>query len=194
MGKLLKLLRGEAAPAGAPRRVQGHMVELTIVGESGYQDYIRHVAQQARGGGFEIVLRPDPQNPFDSSAVVVLVDGRTDGRLATCRARWRGCGNPPCSALRRKASSSWVRLRCSAARATSPTSGSSARLRGPVRARQPGDGAEAPVQPAPGASPRPGQPARPQRLVRTSHGPREADRAHAAQVRPSASSPHGSTG
>ncbi len=80
MGKLLKLLRGEAAPAGGPRRVQGHMVELTIVGESGYQDYIRHVAQQARGGGFEIVLRPDPQNPFDSSAVVVLVDGRTDGR------------------------------------------------------------------------------------------------------------------
>jgi hypothetical protein len=82
VGKLLDLLKGRS-PASPPlRRAEGTMVDLTIVGESFHQAYIRQVDRRARGGEFEIVLRAEPNNPYDRNAVAVLVDGKPVGHLA----------------------------------------------------------------------------------------------------------------
>ncbi|WP_175484307.1 HIRAN domain-containing protein [Modestobacter sp. DSM 44400] len=63
------------------------MVDLSIVGEAAYQDYIRLVNRRAHGGEFEIVLRPEPNNQYDANAVAVLVDGKPVGYLPRAMAR-----------------------------------------------------------------------------------------------------------
>jgi hypothetical protein len=90
VGKLLDLFKGRS-PAGPPvRRAGGTMVDLTIVGESFHQNYIRQVNRRARGGEFEIVLRAEPNNPHDRNAVAVLVDGKPVGHLAKeTAAKWQ---------------------------------------------------------------------------------------------------------
>ncbi len=77
MGRLLDLFKGTSPT----RRVEGKMVDLEIVGESAYQEHIRRVSDRARGGEFEILLRPEPRNPYDRNAVAVLADGKPVGYL-----------------------------------------------------------------------------------------------------------------
>lgn len=77
MGKLLDLFKSNIPT----QRVEGRMVDLEIVGESAYQDHIGKVNGRAGGGDFEIVLRPEPRNPYDANAVVVLADGKPVGYL-----------------------------------------------------------------------------------------------------------------
>lgn len=60
---------------------QGRLVPITIVGESGYQDVIKMIKKQAGGREFVIVLRPEPQNHYDSNAVSIHVDGNVVGYM-----------------------------------------------------------------------------------------------------------------
>ena len=56
----------------------GHHGFVGVVGESAYQDALRGLPEV-----FTAKLVPEPQNPYDSSAVAVMtVDGRTVGYLA----------------------------------------------------------------------------------------------------------------
>lgn len=83
MGKLLNLLRGAVpAPRTEPtwRPAPGKEVPITIVGEAPRQQYIRQLAQRY-SGKFQIALRAEPGNPYDSNAVAVLVDGGLVGYL-----------------------------------------------------------------------------------------------------------------
>ncbi len=78
MGVLRSLFSG-ATREQRPRCAQGLMVDVEIVGESGYQDHLRQLSR--RRGDLEMVLRPDPTNPYDSNAVVVLIEGQIVGYL-----------------------------------------------------------------------------------------------------------------
>ncbi len=76
---LLNFIRG-AAPAPRPRPVTGPQARLHIVGEAGYQPYIKKLAKRSRR--VQIVLRAEPENPYDHNAVAVLVEGSVVGYLA----------------------------------------------------------------------------------------------------------------
>lgn len=85
MGKLLDLLRGSVPaqrPATSRGRVGGTLVDLHIVGEAPRQDYLQHLLRTYGRRQFEITLWPEPSNPYDPNAVVVLVDGYPVGYLA----------------------------------------------------------------------------------------------------------------
>jgi hypothetical protein len=81
MGKLLDLFKVPAQRNGF-RRAQGVLVDISIVGESFHEATIRQVHRRYADGEFEIVLRPDPGNPYDRNAVAVHVDGKLVGHLA----------------------------------------------------------------------------------------------------------------
>ncbi len=84
MGKLLSFLKAGQATIPAqrqPRVAEGQLVPITIVGESGYQGVIKAIKKQAGGREFVIVLRPEPQNPYDANAVSIQVDGNVVGYM-----------------------------------------------------------------------------------------------------------------
>lgn len=58
------------------------MVDIEIVGESFHEDYIRALRRRYRDRDFEIVLVPEPDNPYDRNAVAVHVDGAPVGHLS----------------------------------------------------------------------------------------------------------------
>jgi hypothetical protein len=66
------------------RRLEGDLVDIEIVGESGYQDYLRTLRRRRE---LEIVLRPDPTNAHDRNAVVVLIDDQPVGYLPRAAAK-----------------------------------------------------------------------------------------------------------
>jgi hypothetical protein len=85
-----------APPQQAPpqlthgRLVQGPQVDLHIVGEASYAKQVRAVHKRYGDREFEIVLRADPHNPYDSNAVAVLVDSDVVGYLARAMAaQWQ---------------------------------------------------------------------------------------------------------
>jgi hypothetical protein len=83
MGKLLNLFRSVPAQRQpAMRRATGPMIDIEIVGESFHEDYIRALRRQYRDQDFEIVLVPEPGNPYDANAVAIYVDGRPVGHLS----------------------------------------------------------------------------------------------------------------
>jgi hypothetical protein len=84
MGMLRALFAGKSQVM-PPRRLEGELVDVEIVGESGYQDYLRQLRR--RRGDLEIVLRPEPTNPYDPNAVVVLIDNQPVGYLPRASAR-----------------------------------------------------------------------------------------------------------
>jgi hypothetical protein len=85
MGMLCALFTGKTHQVAAPRRLEGELVDVEIVGESGYQEYLRELRR--RRGELEIVLRPEPTNPYDLNAVVVLIEGRPVGYLPKAAAK-----------------------------------------------------------------------------------------------------------
>jgi hypothetical protein len=88
MGKLLSFIKSAAPAQRQPaRKIQGQMVDVEIVGESFHQDYIRRIARRVGGGEFEIILRPEPSNPYDKNAIAVLVDGAVVGHLSKTMAK-----------------------------------------------------------------------------------------------------------
>jgi hypothetical protein len=83
VGKLLHLMKaGIAAQRQPQRRVQGVAVAIEIVGESFHQDAIRQLSRRVRDKEFDIVLRAEPENPYDKNAVAVLVDGALVGHMS----------------------------------------------------------------------------------------------------------------
>jgi hypothetical protein len=66
--------------------VQGPQVDLHIVGEASYAKQVRAAHRRYGDRDFEIVLRADPHNPYDSNAVAVLVDSEIVGYLARATA------------------------------------------------------------------------------------------------------------
>ncbi|MDQ1700608.1 MAG: hypothetical protein QOG34_2471 [Frankiaceae bacterium] len=58
------------------------MVDIDIVGESFHEDYIRQIRSRYADREFEIVLVPEPNNPYDPNAVAIHVDGGIVGHLA----------------------------------------------------------------------------------------------------------------
>lgn len=89
MGKLLAFFAGKSQHAAPPRRLEGELVDVDIVRESGYQEYLQQLRRRRRE--LEIVLRPEPMNPYDSNAVVVLIDSQPVGYLP---GRPRRSGSP----------------------------------------------------------------------------------------------------
>lgn len=89
MGKLLNLLKAAAVPAQRQpsRQIVGTLIDIDIVGESFHTDNLQVLKRKYGGREFQIVLRPEPANPYDSNAVVVLVDGLVVGHLARDMAR-----------------------------------------------------------------------------------------------------------
>jgi hypothetical protein len=86
MGLLRQLFAGKAGhPPVAIRPLQGPMVDVEVVGESGYQDYLKRLAR--RRSPLTMVLKPDPDNPYDSNAVVVLIEDQTVGYLSRLAAK-----------------------------------------------------------------------------------------------------------
>ena len=89
--------KAPAAPAVRPTpppspRAKAAMIEwrpgsypTDIVGESNYQDALLNIAGGHNRAGHEIEcqaeLRPEPNNPYDSNAVAVFIDGRKVGYL-----------------------------------------------------------------------------------------------------------------
>jgi hypothetical protein len=63
------------------------MVDIEIVGESFHADYIRALRRRYRDRDFEIVLVPEPENPYDPNAVAIYVDGGPVGHLSRQMAR-----------------------------------------------------------------------------------------------------------
>lgn len=57
-----------------------------IVGESHYQDALESIAGPKPPDGVDVqryaYLEPEPDNPYDSSAVAVLIDGKKVGHLS----------------------------------------------------------------------------------------------------------------
>ncbi len=83
MGKLLNLFRTVPAQRSPSlRRATGPMIDIEIVGESFHADYIRALRRKHRDSDFEIVLVPEPDNPYDRSAVAIYVDGAPVGHLS----------------------------------------------------------------------------------------------------------------
>jgi len=58
------------------------MIDIEIVGESFHADYIRALRRKHRASDFEIVLVPEPDNPYDRSSVAIYVDGAPVGHLS----------------------------------------------------------------------------------------------------------------
>ncbi len=79
MGKLRELFTGaRTAPPKQSTKAKGQMVDVEVVGEAGYQEHLRRLSRRR---DLEMVLRPDPTNPYDPNAVVVLIEGETVGYL-----------------------------------------------------------------------------------------------------------------
>jgi hypothetical protein len=83
MRKLMKLFRGvPARREPVLRRATGPMTAIEIVGESSHRDHIRGLRRRYGEGDFDIVLVPEPQNPYDGNAVEIYVDGAPVGHLS----------------------------------------------------------------------------------------------------------------
>lgn len=89
MGKLLNLFKAAAIPVQRQPawQIVGAPVDIDIVGESFHTDNLKALKRKHGDGELQIVLRPEPSNPYDSNAVVVLVDGLAVGHLARDMAR-----------------------------------------------------------------------------------------------------------
>lgn len=61
------------------------MVDVEVVGESGYQDYLKRLVR--RRSPLVMILKSDPDNPYDSKAVVVLIEAQTVGYLSRAAAK-----------------------------------------------------------------------------------------------------------
>jgi hypothetical protein len=83
MGKLLNLFKSSVPAQRPPQRfVAGQLVDIEIVGEASYQQTIKRLAKKVGDAEFQIILRPEPTNAYDSNVVAVLVDGALVGYLA----------------------------------------------------------------------------------------------------------------
>lgn len=83
MGKLVNLFR--TVPTQRQpilRRAPGPMIDIEIVGESFHADYIGGLRRRYGDQEFEIVLVPEPENPYDHNAVAIYVDGAAVGHLS----------------------------------------------------------------------------------------------------------------
>lgn len=81
MGLFSSLRRRATVPdQWDPRR--GPEVDVEIVGESNYTAYIRKIDKRYDGGTCPIQLVAEPDNPYDTNAVAIHVDGGVVGYLA----------------------------------------------------------------------------------------------------------------
>lgn len=89
----LKLPSHIEVPAPYGRVKKGpmeHAVEVTIVGESHYQENIKAINQVAQGQTFEFYLSPEYNNPFDKNAMGVMVAELQVGYISRDHAKqWR---------------------------------------------------------------------------------------------------------
>lgn len=84
MGKLLNLFKAASVPAQRQpaRLVAGPLIDIDIVGESFHSDTLARLKRKYGDGELQIVLRPEPTNPYDKHAVAVYVDDMVVGHLA----------------------------------------------------------------------------------------------------------------
>ncbi len=84
-------LFGRKPEAGFTRFEGDGSFECDVVGESNYQDALNRIAggKTEDGHEFECTARlvPEPGNPHDSNAVMVMIDGRQVGYLSRAHAQ-----------------------------------------------------------------------------------------------------------
>lgn len=89
LSRLRSWLAAQEVPLAAPHRLPPPPMEgwgyLAAVGESQYQGALKHASRHGRLCWAMLV--PEPENPFDSNAVVVQIDGATVGYLSRTDAR-----------------------------------------------------------------------------------------------------------
>lgn len=78
---LLDGLRGRPRQPRAVLAAPGPVVPIEIVGEAAHQQHIGALLARYGDGEFTIGLRGQPDNPYDSNAVVIYADGAVVGYL-----------------------------------------------------------------------------------------------------------------